>query len=202
VVFSGIALVELWLSGLSPNVYDVLANVYAFGAATSYMLVFVSLLTLRFKDPWTPRPFKVPLNIRLRGKDGETRLLPIAGILGFLGISSILFLVVLTHSIGRIAGPGWIVLGLLIYFWHRRRNKLPFRKALKRDWTKEQLAVYEDAGEHELADEYRENLARKRRLHHEQEEESRLPIGTQVLDVPIKAHANGEHRRKRKGDMQ
>jgi APA family basic amino acid/polyamine antiporter len=65
VVFSGIALVELWLAGLSPNAYDVLGNMYAFGAATAYMLVFVSLLVLRFIDPWTPRPFKVPLNIRV-----------------------------------------------------------------------------------------------------------------------------------------
>src|SRR3989440_8683356 len=127
VVFSGIALVELWLAGLSPNAYDVLGNMYAFGAATAYMLVFVSLLVLRFIDPWTPRPFKVPLNIRFRGRDGETRLLPIVGILGFIGISSILVLVVLTHAIGRIAGPAWIILGLLIYFWHRRRNKLPVR---------------------------------------------------------------------------
>src|SRR6266699_3039449 len=134
VVFSGIALVELFLAGLSPNAYDVLANMYAFGAATAYMLVFVSLLVLRFKDPWTPRPFKVPLNVKIRGKDGEIRLLPI---LGFLGISSILVLVVLTHAIGRIAGPSWIILGLLIYFWHRRRNKLPLRKALKRNWEKE-----------------------------------------------------------------
>ena len=199
VVFSGIAMVELWLSGLSSNVYDTLANMYAFGAATAYMLVFVSLLALRFKDPWTPRPFKVPLNIRLRGKDGETRLLPIAGVLGFLGISSILFLVVLTHSIGRIAGPGWIVLGLLIYFWHRRRNKLPFRKTLKRDWTKEQLDVYEDAGEYELADELRENLERKRRLGGELQRESVLPVGTKVVDVPIHASSNSGNRRKHKG---
>jgi APA family basic amino acid/polyamine antiporter len=202
VVFSGIALVELWLAGLSSNVYDVLANMYAFGAATAYMLVFVSLLVLRFKDPWTPRPFKVPLNIRLRGKDGMVRLLPIAGVLGFLGISSILFLVVLTHSIGRIAGPSWIVLGLLIYFWHRRRNKLPFRKSLKRNWTKEQLLVYEDAAEHDLADELRENLERKRRLHGEGERESVLPIGTKVLDVPIHTDASKEHRRKRKGGVE
>jgi APA family basic amino acid/polyamine antiporter len=199
IVFSGIALLELWLAGLSPNAYDVLGNMYAFGAATAYMLVFVSLLVLRFVDPWTPRPFKVPLNIGLRGRDGEVRLLPIVGVLGFLGISTILFLVVLTHSIGRIAGPAWIILGLLIYAWYRRRRKLPIRKALKRNWEKEQLLVYEDAGEHDLADEYCENLARKRRLHHEQEEESRLPIGTQVLDVPIQDHANGETRRKRKG---
>src|SRR5579859_3703716 len=146
VVFSGVALLELWLAGLSPNAYDVLGNMYAFGAATAYMLVFVSLLVLRFIDPWTPRPFKVPLNIRVRGKDGEVRLLPIVGILGFLGISTILFLVVLTHSIGRIAGPAWIILGLLIYSWYRRHRKLPITKPLKRDWEKEQLLVYEDAG--------------------------------------------------------
>lgn len=202
IVFSGIALLELWLAGLSSNAYDLLGNMYAFGAATAYMLVFVSLLVLRFVDPWTPRPFKVPLNIKLRGKDGEVRRLPIVGVLGFLGISTILFLVVLTHSIGRIAGPAWIILGLLIYFWYRRRRKLPVRKTLKRDWEKEQLLVYEDAGEHDMADEYRENLARKRRLHHEEERESRLPVGTQVLDVPIHAHFNGENRRKHKGEME
>jgi APA family basic amino acid/polyamine antiporter len=199
IVFSGIALLELWLAGLSPNAYDVLGNMYAFGAATAYMLVFVSLLVLRFIDPWTPRPFKVPLNIRIRGKDGETRLLPIVGVLGFLGISSILFLVVLTHSIGRIAGPAWIVGGLLIYTLYRRHKKIPIRKSLKRNWEKEQQLVYEDAGEYDMADEYRENLERKRRLHHETERESVLPIGTKVIDVPIHSNSDNEHRWKRNG---
>jgi APA family basic amino acid/polyamine antiporter len=200
-VFSGIALVELWLSGLSSNVYDVLSNMYAFGAATSYMLVFVSLLVLRFTDPWTPRPFKVPLNIPLRGKDGEVRYLPLAGILGFLGISSILIFVVFTHAIGRIAGPAWILLGLLIYVWHRRREKLPVGKALPRDWVKEQLEVYEDAGEHDLADELQENLARKRRLQGEREGESALPQGTRVLNVPVLPASRHQHARKqKKGD--
>jgi basic amino acid/polyamine antiporter, APA family len=199
IVFSGIALLELWLAGLSPNAYDVLGNMYAFGAATAYMLVFVSLLVLRFVDPWTPRPFKVPLNIRLRGKDGEARLLPLVGVLGFLGISSILFLVVLTHSIGRIAGPAWIILGILIYSWYRRHRKFPIRKSLRRNWEKEQLFVYEDAGEHDLADEFRENLERKRRLHGERERESLLPIGTKVLDVPIHTNSDNEHRKKRNG---
>src|SRR2546423_5637466 len=180
VVFSGIVLLELWLAGLSPN---------------AYMLVFVSLLALRYTDPWTPRPFKVPLNIRLRGKEGEVRLLPIVGVLGFLGISSILILVELTHSIGRIAGPAWIIGGLLIYFWHRRRNKLPIRKSLKRNWEREQLEVYEDAGEYDLADEYRENIARKRRLCGEFDSVSKLPIGTKVVDVPIEPAASGKQHR-------
>ncbi len=197
VVFSGIALVELFLAGLSPNAYDVLANMYAFGAATAYMLVFVSLLVLRFKDPWTPRPFKVPLNIKIRGKDGEIRLLPIVGILGFLGISSILILVVLTHAIGRIAGPSWIILGLLIYFWHRRRNKLPLRKALKHNWEREQMEVYKDAGEYDLADEFRENLQRKHQGEHARE--SILPAGTTVVDVPIPSQRSNGSRSNRKG---
>jgi APA family basic amino acid/polyamine antiporter len=199
-VFSGIALLELWLAGLSQNAYDVLANMYAFGAATAYMLVFVSLLVLRYTDPWTPRPFKVPLNIRFKGKDGETRLFPIVGVLGFLGISSILILVVLTHTIGRIAGPSWIVLGLLIYIWHRRRNKLPVGKTLKRDWEKEQLDVYKDAGEYDLADEFRENIARKRRLCGEYNSVSKLPPGTKVVDVPIQQNGSGKQHSNRKGN--
>ncbi len=199
IVFSGVALLELWLAGLSPNAYDVLGNMYAFGAATAYMLVFVSLLVLRFTDPWTPRPFKVPLNLRFRGKDGEVRLLPIVGILGFLGISSILVLVVLTHTIGRIAGPAWIVLGLLIYSWHRRHSKLPITKTLPRNWEHEQLEVYEDAGEHDLADELRENLARKHRLNGEHDKASTLPLGTKVVDVPLPPKPKGEHSRKQKG---
>jgi APA family basic amino acid/polyamine antiporter len=197
IVFSGIALLELWLAGLSPNAYDVLSNMYAFGAATAYMLVFVSLLVLRFKDPWTPRPFKVPLNIPVRGQDGEVRLLPITGILGFLGISSILIMVVLTHAIGRIAGPAWVVVGLMLYFWYRHRTGRPLLKSLKRNWIQEQLDVYEDAGEGELADELRENLERKQRLHGESEIVSALPIGTKVVDVPVE---NGGHEKRLNGE--
>ena len=164
VVFSGIGLVELWASGLSPNVYDTLGNIYAFGAATSYMLVFVSLLVLRFKDPWTPRPFRVPLNVRVGSKEGQPIYLPIVGILGFIGISSIIFMVVLTHAIGRIAGPAWIVLGLIIYWIYRKRTGLPMTHSLWHDWEKEQLEVYGDAGEIAMLEEFEENLERRNRV--------------------------------------
>ncbi|WP_052889059.1 APC family permease [Thermogemmatispora carboxidivorans] len=185
VIFSGFALLELWLAGLSPNAYDVLGNMYAFGAATAYILVFISLLVLRFVDPWTPRPFKVPLNIRFRGKDGESRLLPVVGILGLLGISSMLVMVVLTHAIGRLAGPGWLLLGLLVYVWHRKRSGLPIFGSVPRDWPAEQLAVYADAEEYDLVEELRENLARQRHL---AGEEPRAPLAappTRVVSIPL-----------------
>jgi APA family basic amino acid/polyamine antiporter len=196
-VFSGFALLELWLAGLSQNAYDVLGNMYAFGAATAYILVFISLLVLRFKDPWTPRPFKVPLNIRLRGRDGETRALPIVGILGLLGISSILLLVVLTHAIGRLAGPGWLLLGLLIYVWHRKRSKLPIMGTIPRDWPQEQLKVYEDAEEYDLVEEFRENLARKRYLSGEERRERAAAPAARVVSVPLSAL--GERERQANG---
>lgn len=163
-VFSGVALLELWGAGLSQNAYDTLGNMYAFGAAAAYMLVFVSLLVLRVKDPWTPRPFRVPLNVRIAGRDGEALYLPIVGILGLLGIGSILVLVVLTHSIGRIAGPAWIILGLVIFWLYRSRARLPIFGNYRHDWDREQLAVYRDAGELGILEEFEENLERRDRL--------------------------------------
>lgn len=156
--FSGLALLELWLAGLSTNALDVLGNMYAFGAASAYLLVFISLLVLRRHDPYTPRPFRVPLNVRVR----ETEY-PIVGVLGFLGISSILVMVVLTHAIGRIAGPAWVLVGLVLYLTYRHRQGMPLLGNVPRHWEREVLAVYRDSGEEELVEEYRENLERAKR---------------------------------------
>ncbi len=88
------------------------------------------------------------------------------GGLGFLGISSILFLVVLTHTIGRIAGPVWIVLGLIVYWIYRRRVGLTFLGNYPHDWNREQIDVYRDAGEIGIMEEFEENLERRERLTH------------------------------------
>ena len=162
-VFSGVALLELWGAGLSQNAFDTLGNMYAFGAATAYMLVFVSLLVLRVKDPWTPRAFRVPWNVRIGSRGPQSIYIPIVGVIGFIGISSILFMVVLTHTIGRIAGPAWILIGLIIFWIHRRRANLPLVHSVPHDWTREQLEVYREAGEIGIAEEYEENLERRSR---------------------------------------
>lgn len=161
VVFCTIALGELIFAGLTPDAANTLGDMYAFGAASSYTLVFVSLLVLRYTDQDTPRSFKVPWNVKVeyRGKRFE---LPIVGVLGLFGITSVLAMVILTHPIGRIAGPLWIGLGLLGYFLYRRRRQLPFYGSVRRNWPEEQLAVYEESGDTELADEYREALRRHR----------------------------------------
>jgi APA family basic amino acid/polyamine antiporter len=160
-VFSTIALIELIGSGLTPNALNTLGDMYAFGAATSYTLVFIAALRLRFIDPYTPRPFLMPWNITIRW--GE-RPIPVSviNLLGILGIFGILVMVVLTHPIGRVAGPLWIAVGLIGYAAYRRKHHLPFPRSLKRDWPAVQLAVYRESGETEIAEEYEERLRRVR----------------------------------------
>ena len=162
IVFCAIALAELAFAGATPDAANTLGDMYAFGAASSYTLVFVSLLVLRYTDRDTPRTFRVPWNVRLEYR-GEPFELPIVGVLGLLGISSVLVMVFITHPIGRVAGPVWIGLGLVGFFLYRRRRGLPFYGSTKRDWAAEQLAVYEESGETELAEEYREALRQGRR---------------------------------------
>jgi len=158
IVFSAMAIVEALLSFLTPQALDTLGNMYAFGATLAYLLVFVSLVRLRFTDPVTPRPYRVPLNIPWR-HGGETIQVPALGFLGIAGVSLILFEVILTHTIGRIAGPAWVILCLAYYVWYRRRQGYPVFGSLPRDWPTEQMAILESAEEYALLEEYKFALA-------------------------------------------
>jgi APA family basic amino acid/polyamine antiporter len=161
-VFTLLALLELVFSALTPNALETLADLYAFGAASSYTLVFVSLLRLRFTDIDTPRVFKVPWNVPVERR-GVVYQVPIVGVLGLIGIGTVLISAILTHPIGRIAGPLWVGLGLVLYYIYRRSQGRPFLGSIPRDWPSRQLEVYVDSGETELAEEYRRTLERRRR---------------------------------------
>jgi APA family basic amino acid/polyamine antiporter len=171
--FCGVAAIELVfaaLPSLSHSVKEIyarlfrgedgitfLGDLYAFGAATSYSFVFLALIALRLHDPESPRKFKIPFNIPFtyRGKRVE---FPIIGVIGFAGIFSILVFTMITHLIGRIAGPSWIILGLLAYLVYRRNKGLPVFRSKRRDWRTAQVQILRDAGELELMDEYIANV--------------------------------------------
>jgi APA family basic amino acid/polyamine antiporter len=139
----------------------VLGDLYAFGAATSYSFVFIALIALRFRDPLSPRKFKIPLNIPLTFR-GERVFFPIVGVIGFLGIFSILIDTMITHEIGRVAGPTWLILGLVGYLVYRKRIGRPLFRSHPQDWHSQQVTILKDAGELELMDELVEKLrARK-----------------------------------------
>jgi APA family basic amino acid/polyamine antiporter len=134
-----------------------LGDLYAFGAATSYSFVFVALVALRLFDPMTPRKFKIPFNIPMRVR-GERVEFPIIAVIGFIGIFSILVFTLITHDIGRVAGPGWLILGVFLYFLYRRNKKLPLFRSQPHDWRTAQTSILKNAGELELMDEYHANL--------------------------------------------
>jgi APA family basic amino acid/polyamine antiporter len=136
---------------------DFLGDLYAFGAATSYSFVFVALVALRLVDPLSPRKFKIPFNIPFTFR-GERVEFPVIAVVGFIGIVAILVFTMITHPIGRIAGPLWIVFGIGLYFIYRSRRELPLFRSRKRDWPTEQVGILRRAGELELMDEYLANV--------------------------------------------
>ncbi len=161
-VFSMIAIAEVILASLSANAYDTLANMYAFGAVTGYILVLTSLIHLRFADPYSPRPYKVPFNVTVNYR-GRRVAVPIMGFLGLFGSIFIWALVVATHRIGRIAGPAWILLGYIGYFVFRKADGLPVFGNIKRDWEAEQIRVLSAAGEESILKAYQDALAKRDR---------------------------------------
>jgi APA family basic amino acid/polyamine antiporter len=172
-IFCGFAVIELIfaslpsLSSASKELYQklfrgedgitFLGDLYAFGAASSYSFVFLALISLRLNDPASPRKFKMPFNVPFTYKGTRVEF-PLVAVIGFLGIFSILFFTMLTHAIGRIAGPSWIVLGIIGYLLYRRYKKYPMFKSLPHDWRKAQSKILQDAGELELMDEYLANV--------------------------------------------
>ncbi len=160
IVFSLMGAVEALLAFLTPSAMDTLGNMYAFGATLGYTLVFISLIVLRFKDPYSPRPYIMPVNLKINWH-GRRVDFPVLGVLGMCGVAFILFEVVLTHEIGRIAGPAWILLCIVYYVLWRQRNHYPVFKSVPRNWEQEQIQVLTSAEEYELLEEYKDALAER-----------------------------------------
>jgi APA family basic amino acid/polyamine antiporter len=167
IVFGGVALLQTIFAFFTPGqpgksaAIDVLADLYAFGATSGYLLVFISLFVLRMKDPFTPRPYKMPLNIRMTYK-GNQVWFPVLGFLGFLGVLFFLVMVILTHQYARIIGPLWVVGALVLFAVYRRKRGLPMFKTLTRDWETATKRVLLEAEEFQSLEEYEGALAEHR----------------------------------------
>ena len=105
---------------------DVLAEMYNFGALLAYMIVGLSLISLRNKEKNLVRPFKTPWAIRIGigrpDSNGVRRLyeIPILALGCFIADMVIWLLVVILHPVGREVGTLWIVLGLMLYYLYTR----------------------------------------------------------------------------------
>ena len=93
--------------------------------------------------------------MRFRGERVE---FPVVAVIGFIGIFSILMFTLRTHALGRIFGPSWLLLGLIVYLVYRNHRRLPLLRSQPHDWRNAQVDILRRAGELELMDEYIANV--------------------------------------------
>ena len=105
---------------------NVLGNLYSFGAMLSFTIAHAAVIRLRFKEPDLERPYRMPGNVRFRG-----RSLPLTAVVGGTGTALAWVAVVVLHSEARVVGIPWMVLGMGGYFIYRRRQGLDPRRSYR-----------------------------------------------------------------------
>ncbi|MEM7175744.1 MAG: universal stress protein [Chlamydiota bacterium] len=96
-----------------------LADLYNFGAMLAFFMTHLSLIFLRIKKPDMERPFRAPLNLKL----GRISF-PITALIGGIATLSTWFLVIIEKPDGRYLGFTWVAIGLAMYFYYRRKQRI------------------------------------------------------------------------------
>jgi len=99
------------------------ADLYNFGALLSYVIVNISLIVLRNKEPDAYRAWKVPGAVKIRMGE-KTVLVPVVSLIGTIATATMWLLVVGFHAEGRIVGTIWLAIGLLGFVVFRRSRKM------------------------------------------------------------------------------
>ncbi len=110
-VFAGILVI--------PGKTDFLGNLYSYGAMLSFTTAHAAVIALRITDPGRERPYRIGMNIRLRGAE-----IPISAVIGGLGTFAAWVSVLALHVDARYVGTGWMLFGLVGYAIYRRSQGL------------------------------------------------------------------------------
>ena len=110
-VFAGILLI--------PGKTDFLGNLYSYGAMLSFTTAHAAVIALRIKDPGRERPYRIGVNIRIRGA-----AIPISAVIGGIGTFAAWVSVLALHVDARYVGTAWMVVGLVGYLIYRRSQGL------------------------------------------------------------------------------
>lgn len=119
ILFSIVAIVLLAPGFANPRFFAELGALYVFGSLLCFALAHAAILALRIKKPDLPRPFKLGLNITVRGRE-----LPFTTLLGLAATAVIWIVVVITQPFSRWAGIIWMAIGLTIYYLYQLRKNL------------------------------------------------------------------------------
>lgn len=103
-----------------PADLDFLVGIYAFGALLAFTIAHLAIIVLRFREPDSERPYRVPFNVRVRG-----RYVPLPAVLGALLSAAGWVSVLVLHGGARYVGLAWLIGGLVLYVVYRRIDGNP-----------------------------------------------------------------------------
>ena len=106
-----------------PGETTLLGNLYAFGAMLSFTTAHVAVIALRIKRPEQDRPYRLPLNARIRGY-----WVPLTAVIGGIGTFAAWCSVVVLHGEARTIGIPWMLVGMTGYWLYRRQQGLDVRR--------------------------------------------------------------------------
>ncbi len=120
IIFSVIAIFILVPGFSGGAVFENMGALYTFGSLLAFMFAHASIISLRIRRPDLNRPFKLRGNIKIKGRE-----LPVSALAGLAALSIIWVIILIAQPYSRWAGLAWMVIGLAMYYYFRKREKLP-----------------------------------------------------------------------------
>jgi len=124
ILFSVMALLILMPGFFAADVFRNMGTLYAFGSLLSFMFAHASIIRLRVRKPEASRPFKIGWNIRIKGHE-----VPVSAILGLATTAIIWVIIFITQPYSRWFGIAWMVAGLVLYYFYRRKQHMSLTQA-------------------------------------------------------------------------
>jgi APA family basic amino acid/polyamine antiporter len=121
IIFAAVAIITML-----PGQTELLATLYSFGAMLSFTVAHVAVVRLRQTQGDRERPWKPPLNVRVRGVE-----LPLTALLGGLGTFAAWLVVMALNPRTLAIGLGWMAFGIAVYLIYRRSQRLPLTQTVK-----------------------------------------------------------------------
>ncbi|MDP8968770.1 MAG: amino acid permease, partial [Actinomycetota bacterium] len=103
-----------------PRDLEALVGIYAIGAMLAFLIAHIAICVLRYREPDRPRPYRIPLSVRVRGGD-----LPLPAVLGAAMAAGGLASLLAFHEGARYVGIVWMAAGIALYVAYRRTTGMP-----------------------------------------------------------------------------